>query len=330
MSLSTYFSDNQTKQKAYDRYYDQKARSDFVQRRKLRALIAQEAADDSLTDKLAQLYMSSVSKAPEYAYDKVLKKVQAAKPEVATPEVSIPITSTPATPATQPRRGRPRRSSIDMVLQDQGTNRFINETRKDLLGRTSKKNNMANDIEDIEGKAFAAAEEYVFDYQKRERAKKAKNRRDLNDAEKVEAQKRIAEKILQQTEAAADTRPAEKAKQARRRLRMEDEQTETKIAPEELERQRNLARITELNKYNRAIRQKYEGVIKSFTQQKNYSQTQLYNALKGSVGSDIDARTNDGFFAANSALKPSKKAMGLTSFNGYLAKVRAQLNAVLY
>lgn len=62
MSLSSYFSDNKTKLKDYDQYYDHKSRSDFVQRQKLRALIAQEAADDAMTEKLAQLYMSSVSK----------------------------------------------------------------------------------------------------------------------------------------------------------------------------------------------------------------------------------------------------------------------------
>jgi len=327
MSLSTYFSDNQTKQKAYDRYYDQKARSDFVQRRKLRALIAQEASDESLTDKLAQLYMSSVGKSPDYAYDKVLKKLQKAKPDVSTPEVSIPITATPATPATEPRRGRPRRSSVDAILQDQGTNQFIKQTRRELFDRSSKKTNMAGDAEE---KAFNDAEEYVFEYQKKQRAKKSKNRRELNDAELVEARKRIAEKILQQNEAAADTRPAEKAKQAKRRLRMDDDETETKIAPEELERQQNLARMRDLVKYNKAIRQKYEGVIKSFVQQNNYSQVQLHNALKSSVASDIDARTNDGFFAANEALKPSSRAQSKSSFDGYLAKIRAQLNAVLY
>jgi len=327
MSLSTYFSDNQTKQKAYDRYYDQKARSDFVQRRKLRALIAQEASDESLTDNLAQLYMSSVGKAPDYAYDKVLKKLQKAKPDVSTPEVSIPITATPATPATEPRRGRPRRSSVDAILQDQGTNQFIKQTRRELFDRSSKKTNMAGDAEE---KAFNDAEEYVFEYQKKQRAKKSKNRRELNDAELVEARKRIAEKILQQNEAAADTRPAEKAKQAKRRLRMDDDETETKIAPEELERQQNLARMRDLVKYNKAIRQKYEGVIKSFVQQNNYSQVQLHNALKSSVASDIDARTNDGFFAANEALKPSSRAQSKSSFDGYLAKIRAQLNAVLY
>ncbi|GMF37995.1 unnamed protein product [Phytophthora lilii] len=331
MSFSSYFSDNQTKQKAYDKYYNQMARSDFVQRRKLKALIAQEAADESLTDKLAQLYMGSVGKAPDYDYDRVLKKIQKSKPEVVKgPTVEIPTAPSSETPATQPRRGRPRRSSVDMILQDQGTNQFIKQTRRELFDRSSKKTNMAGDAEE---KAFNDAEEYVYEYQKKQRAKKATNRRELNDAELVEAKKRIAEKILQQNDAAADARPAEKAKQAKRRLRMGDDETETKISPEELERRQNLARMKELVKFNKAIRQKYEGVIKSFVQQKNYSQTQLYDALQRTVGSDIDDRTHDGYFEANGTkgpLKPSARAHGEDSFKKYLAKVRAQVNAVLY
>jgi hypothetical protein len=241
-----------------------------------------------------------------------------------TPEVILPSANNvdPATPATQPRSGHTRRSSIDMLLQDQGTNQFINQTRRDLYGRPSKKANMAG----AEKKAFDDAEEYVYEYQKKQRAKKSKNRRELNDAELIEAKKRIAEKILQQNDAVADARPAEKAKQARRRLRMDDDESETKIAPEE----QNLARMKELVKHNKSIRQKYEHIIRGFTQQNNYSQVQLHNALKGSIASDIDARTNDGFFAANSSLKPSSRAQSQSSFNSYLAKVRAQLNAVLY
>jgi ribosomal protein S20 len=111
---------------------------------------------------------------------------------------------------------------------------------------------------------------------------------------------------------------------------MDDDEMETKIAPEELERQQNLERMRNLVKYNKAIRQKYEGVIKTFVHKKNYSQVQLHNALKSSVASDIDARTNDGFFAANEALKPSSRAQSKSSFDVYLAKIRAQLNAVLY
>jgi hypothetical protein len=315
MSLSTYFSDNQTKQKAYDRYYDQKARSDFVQRRKLRALIAQEASDESLTDKLAQLYMSSVGKAPDYAYDKVLKKLQKAKPDVRTPEVSIPITATPATPATEPRRGRPRRSSVDAILQDQGTNQFIKQTRRELFDRSSKKTNMAGDAEE---KAFNDAEEYVFEYQKKQRAKKSKNRRELNDAELVEARKRIAEKILQQNEAAADTRPAEKAKQAKRRLRMDDDDTEEKMSPEDLRRHQM---------ENDHTKGEYAHLLRMRTREKKFDQQSLKAEFRELFQKRVDKIAGPGYFEKNyPTISPTAKSK--SSFNNHKKSVKEFLDKV--
>jgi hypothetical protein len=315
MSLSTYFSDNQTKQKAYNRYYDQKARSDFVQRRKLRALIAQEASDESLTDKLAQLYMSSVGKSPDCAYDKVLRKLQKSKPDVSTPEVSIPITATPATPATEPRRGRPRRSSVDAILQDQGTNQFIKQTRRELFDRSSKKTNMAGDAEE---KAFNDAEEYVFEYQKRQRGKKSKNRRELNDAELVEARKRIAEKILQQNEAAADTRPAEKAKQAKRRLRMDDDDTEEKMSPEDLRRHQM---------ENDHTKGEYAHLLRMRTREKKFDQQSLKAEFRELFQKRVDKIAGPGYFEKNyPAISPTAKSK--SSFNNHKKSVKEFLDKV--
>ncbi|KAE9111147.1 hypothetical protein PF001_g23462 [Phytophthora fragariae] len=123
--------------KAYDQFYNQRARSDFVHRRKLRAMIAQESADESLNDKLAQLYTGAVGKAPEYGYDKELKMVQMAKPEVVKgPTIEIPNSPASATPATT---RRPRRSSMEIFLEDQATNKFIHDTRQELWERKHKK-----------------------------------------------------------------------------------------------------------------------------------------------------------------------------------------------
>lgn len=318
MSLSTYFSDNQTKQKAYDRYYGQKARSDFVQRRKLRALIAQEASDESLTDKLAQLYMSSVGKAPDYAYDTVSKKLEKAKPKtvVGTPEVSIPAApATPATPATEPRRGRPRRSSVDAILQDQGTNQFIKQTRRELFDRRSKKTTIPDDAEE---KAFNDAEEYVYEYQKKQRGKKAKNRRELNDAERVEAKKRIAEKILQQDEAAADMRPAEKAKQARRRLRMEDDETEEKMSPEDLRRHQM---------ENDQAKGEYVHLMRMRTREKKFDQQSLKAEFRELFQKRVDKIAGPGYFEKNyPTISPTAKSK--SSFNNHKKSVKDFLDRV--
>lgn len=82
MATSMYFSSNQSKQKAFDRYYNAMARSNFKQGVKLKALINQEAADASLADQLASMYMQAVGKTRDYEYDTVNDKMKRAKPPV--------------------------------------------------------------------------------------------------------------------------------------------------------------------------------------------------------------------------------------------------------
>ncbi|GMF11704.1 unnamed protein product [Phytophthora lilii] len=70
-----FFSDNQTKQKAFDRYYNAMAKSDFVQGKKLKALIQRETLDDASTDSLANLFQQVMGKNREYEYDQITKKL---------------------------------------------------------------------------------------------------------------------------------------------------------------------------------------------------------------------------------------------------------------
>ncbi|KUF85862.1 Leucine--tRNA ligase [Phytophthora nicotianae] len=73
--MSGFFSDNQTKQKAYDRDYNVMAKSDFVQGKKLKALIQHESLDDASADSLANLFHQVMSKNREYEYDEITKKL---------------------------------------------------------------------------------------------------------------------------------------------------------------------------------------------------------------------------------------------------------------
>jgi hypothetical protein len=82
MSTSVYFASNQAKQKAFDRYYNAMAKSDFKQGVKLRALIEQNAADSSLVDQLASLYLQAVGKTRDYEYDTIDDKLKKAAPPV--------------------------------------------------------------------------------------------------------------------------------------------------------------------------------------------------------------------------------------------------------
>ena len=80
--MNGYFTDNQTKQKAYDSYYNAMAKSDYIQGSKLKALIQQEALDDASTNSLANLFQQVMAKSRDYDYDKITKKLTKAAPEI--------------------------------------------------------------------------------------------------------------------------------------------------------------------------------------------------------------------------------------------------------
>ncbi|POM59723.1 hypothetical protein PHPALM_31502 [Phytophthora palmivora] len=80
-----------TKQKAYDRYYNAMEKSDFVQGKKLKALIQHESLDDASTDSLAKLFQQVMSKNREYEYDEITKKLlkgPKGPPEIIKGEIS--------------------------------------------------------------------------------------------------------------------------------------------------------------------------------------------------------------------------------------------------
>lgn len=80
--MSLYFADNQSKQAAFDRTYNARARSDYAQGRKLQALIKKENIDDALTDQLASLYANTLRKAGEYEYDRISRALKKSAPEI--------------------------------------------------------------------------------------------------------------------------------------------------------------------------------------------------------------------------------------------------------
>ncbi|KAL7679591.1 hypothetical protein Plhal304r1_c076g0163041 [Plasmopara halstedii] len=86
--MTGFFSDNQTKQKAFDRYYNAMAKSDFVQGKKLKAIILKENLDDASTDSLANLFQQVMGKNREYEYDQITKKLLGGPK--GPPEVKLP------------------------------------------------------------------------------------------------------------------------------------------------------------------------------------------------------------------------------------------------
>ncbi|KAF1787603.1 hypothetical protein GQ600_26290 [Phytophthora cactorum] len=81
-NMNGFFTDNQTKQKAYDRYYNEMAKNDFVQGAKLKAMIQQQALDEASSDSLANLFQQVMSKSRDYDYDKITSKLTKKAPPV--------------------------------------------------------------------------------------------------------------------------------------------------------------------------------------------------------------------------------------------------------
>ncbi|DBA03238.1 TPA: hypothetical protein N0F65_011597 [Lagenidium giganteum] len=88
--MNGFFTDNQTKQKAYDRYYNATAKSDFVQGQKLKALINQQALDDASTESLAGLFQQVMVKSRDYDYDQITKKLLKEPPKPIEGDVTAP------------------------------------------------------------------------------------------------------------------------------------------------------------------------------------------------------------------------------------------------
>ncbi|KAG6951681.1 hypothetical protein JG687_00013459 [Phytophthora cactorum] len=80
--MNGFFTDNQTKQKAYDRYYNAMARSDFVQGAKLKGMIQQQSLDEASSDSLAKLFQQVMNKSRDYDYDKITSKLTKKAPSV--------------------------------------------------------------------------------------------------------------------------------------------------------------------------------------------------------------------------------------------------------
>ncbi|GMF22379.1 unnamed protein product [Phytophthora lilii] len=73
--MNGFFSDTQTKQKAYDRYYNAMSKNDFVQGKKLKALIQRESLDDASTDSLANLFQQRAAKRAAHRDEDLSRKL---------------------------------------------------------------------------------------------------------------------------------------------------------------------------------------------------------------------------------------------------------------
>ncbi|GMF36160.1 unnamed protein product [Phytophthora fragariaefolia] len=142
--MNSFVTDNQMKQKAHDRYYYAIAKRDFIQGRKLKALIDKESLDDASTEQLAQLYQKVMAKSREYDYDSVSGRLSRKKPAPIKGEQKYNTEKTKT--AASNRGGDQECSSMDgQVIGDSE-----DEQADDLSGDDQdSKDSSATDSEDV-------------------------------------------------------------------------------------------------------------------------------------------------------------------------------------
>ncbi|GMF33788.1 unnamed protein product [Phytophthora lilii] len=331
MSLSSYFSDNQSKQKAYDRYYNQTALSDFVQRRKLRALIAQEAADESLTDKLAQLYMSSVGKAPDYEYDMVLKKIQKARPEVKTgPTVEIPRGG-----FTENLRSKTRaaQNTPDTESERKSMDFFNDLFERDTRALKTTRAFKADSYGDAKQKAQREARKYVEDYQKRARSDKVNANRVLTPDQEEFATKKVAKRILSGFKRDRKDSVVSAKPESKRRL-FDEAEDATDVGEEDDEEEKMSAeqqrREQELKKLNPGLRSQYQRMAKDeFIAKENYDREAFFKRFRREFRANIDLRHGDGYFKRHFQRPDVSLPNDQKNFDNYKKKITTILNKAL-
>ncbi|GMF59701.1 unnamed protein product [Phytophthora fragariaefolia] len=117
--MNSFVTDNQMKQKAHDRYYYAIAKRDFIQGRKLKALIDKESLDDASTEQLAQLYQKVTPKSREYDYDSVSGRLSRKKPAPIKGEQKYNTEKTKEpTEETSPKKASPQKQKKNTYIPE--------------------------------------------------------------------------------------------------------------------------------------------------------------------------------------------------------------------
>ncbi|RLN96166.1 hypothetical protein BBJ28_00011918 [Nothophytophthora sp. Chile5] len=298
-----------TKQKAYDKFYTASFRNDYIQGRKLRALIKQEADDEALTDKLASMQSEQTARLKDYDYEKVGSRfvrapkkpvknpvdesVEKARAETAKRQYIHQSTDTKAAPA------RPRRSSVEIMMEDKGTDAFIQETRIWDGKREHKSNNL-----DLK----RDADNYVNSYQKKQRGKQFKDNRMSKEEKKIAGQ-RLYEEMLRAREAEAD----------------DDTSSDTDSV------KREIAHEEKLRKLNPTIRKNINITIDEFKPtdkrgRANNHLGNLYRMMEGKYAQAVDRQKGESYFKDN-APKPNLTNSS-ANFATYKADMKGWINGI--
>lgn len=291
-----YFASNQKKQKAFDRYYNAKAKSDFKQGVKLKALINQEAADAALAEQLASMYLNAVGKTREYDYDTVNDKLGRKAPPLQQQASPVVEEASPVAEPQQNNKSKQKRKYVhqttdpDVDVDDRAMpeSDFVKKMVNDEIRKKYAENPKSTN--------FKSVDQRINDYlkgQKMKRREKTQAKRDIKA--QFEKQFATADISAKRSRAESTTSPNQREKKKpaseeaiRKTLNFDDEgddeDEEFKVGVKEEELQREV---------NKSTKREYTKFIDNYS---TYSCKNLYKDVKHRFKEKVDKQMGDGYF----------------------------------
>lgn len=316
-----FFASNQKKQKAFDRNYNAMAKSDYAQGHKLQALIKNEAMNDALTDKLAQLYASSVNKAHNYEYDRIEHKLKnkVTLPEKRTHSPSTQQSAKSDNPAkrvyvhestdTQPEYEEKAPAGHKIDLEESKRNReFIKKL-------SSKYESKDPNSEEFQEKLRKDIDDHLSKNQKIRQKKFKDNRSKISFREIQEAKANLFDEVLNAIGSKRDRSDSTIAELPNQRAKKKSATTVHNIY-DELNDQYDtdgedsdpeIAEEKNLKKQNPGIKKLYTQAINDWSTD---VRDKLYKSIRGAFRKDVDARKGKGYFDRN-VTRPGRYGKGV-------------------
>ncbi|KAL7995821.1 hypothetical protein Plhal703r1_c42g0141711 [Plasmopara halstedii] len=293
--MTGFFSDNQTKQKASDRYYNAMAKSDFVQGKKLKAIILKENLDDASTDSLANLFQQVMGKNREYEYDQITKKLlkgPKGPPEIIKGEAS-------ETPKSSKKKHTyaPKSTDADFNMEEPTA---PEESFEDFFsGVNDVAQKVVNTRAYIKGKKSLkeVVDDHVLKYlnKQREFRREDSNRRRQEMAAKAEEEPSITRQLFQDSDVSESS------------------------DDEEIKEEKRLRGL------NAGIKKVYTDDINSY---KSQFAANLYESIRHRFGEAVDQRKGKDYFEDNAPKPPRKHKMKRDAMNQYKAEMKDWLDGI--
>ncbi|GMF14259.1 unnamed protein product [Phytophthora lilii] len=291
------FSDNQTKQKAFDRYYNAMAKSDFVQGKMPKSLIQRESLDDASTDSLANLFQQVMRKNREYEYDQITKKLlkgPKGPPEIIKGEAN-------ETPKTSKKKHTyvPQSTDADANMEEPTA---PEQSFDDFFSGV---NDVAHKFrrEDSNRRRQEMAAKFADEVMK-ESVKLLKRMRTETPPNKSPTDKRATKRAAKQDEDIS-----------RKLFQQSDEEEES----DNEETKQEIKEEKRLRKYNAGIKKVYTDDINSY---KSQFAANLYESIRHRFAEAVEQRKGKDYFEDNAPKPPRKHKMKRDAMNQYKAELK--------